>query len=720
MACDPNFADVSLLLHCDGTNGSTSFPDVSNFNHTMTSANGLAISTAGPKFGTGAALITANNQSLTTPITPNGSLDLNYQTSDFTVEGWISPASGAGSVMSDQTVAGSKWSLSSAGGGGPSTLALGFSYSTSGTTSSIQVGVFPFSIYNHFAVVCESGVLTGYMQGVAVDSITLTNAQIATFGMLNIGASPVAGSFNGMLDEIRISQVAQYTSNFTPPTAPFLGSCAVIVPNVVGEPLATAESSITAVSLIVGTIAAGYNSTVPSGSVVSQSPVGGTAAVQGDSVNLVISAGPAPFAVPVPARSTGTVPTTTGRALPGRPIEGLLMREAQSCLGPKFASSTYKFFLSGTTIPANVYMDGFLTTPFPAAGVVSSNQFGRFPPIYLDPSVIYRVQFFNSANVQQWQQDPYIVPLSTVGTSSLSAFGFSIAQTGEVTLDAPNSGGTGVTLTLNAGGVGSAALNVAGTLPGASAIIVNSSATTGTQTATFAAANKPGTTTSAPVGWLPITCDGVQYYTPLWFDNDNFVPYVVRPGFISIRNAGSSGVETVPMGASFVAIAVVGAGGGGSSGSVVAGGGGGGGGGAFSVNVPVTGGNTFNFSVALGGAGGALSGATPANTTVTGVGPLSAVVLAALGGGGASSSTGGSGGTASGGNSQNVAGVNGGVGSVSGGTGGASAGADGGNSATGGVPPGGVGGIPGGGGAGAGAGSSGGAGGGGIITFVYS
>jgi hypothetical protein len=719
MACDPNFADVSLLLHCDGTNDSTSFPDVSNFNHVMTSANGLVVSTSDPKFGTGAALISADNQSLTTPITPNGSLDLNYQTSDFTVEGWIFPTTNAGAVMSDETVVGTKWALSS-GSSGPSNLALAFSYSTAASTQTVQVGVFPFSVWNHFAIVCEAGVLTGYMQGVAVGSITLTGTQKATLGMLNIGASPVAGSFNGMLDEIRISQVAQYTSNFTPPTAPFLGSCAVTVPNVVGEPLATAESNITAVSLIVGTITAGYNSTVPSGNVVSQSPVGGTSSMQGNSVNLVISAGPAPFAVPLPGRSTGTVPTATGRSIPGRSVEGLLMREAQSCLGPKFANSTYKFFLSGTTTPANVYMDGFLTTPFPAVGVVSSNQFGRFPPIYLDSSIIYRVQFFNSANVQQWQQDPYIAPLSTVGTSALSLFGFSIAQTGEFTLDAPNTGGTGVTLTVEAGGVGSAALSLMGTIPGASAIIVNDSATTGTQTATFTAANKPGTTSSAPVGWLPITCDGVQYYTPLWFDNSNFTPYVVRPGFVTIHNAGSSGVETVPTGASFVTIAVVGAGGGGSAGSSVAGGGGGGGGGAFSVSVPVSANETFNFSVALGGAGGALGGATPANTTVMGNGALASVVLTALGGGGASGPTGGIGGTASGGNSQNVAGVNGSAGGANGGIGGASAGADGGDSATGGTPPGGVGGAPGGGGAGAGAGSVGGTGGGGIVTFVYS
>ena len=203
-------------------------------------------------------------------------------------------------------------------------------------------------------------------------------------------------------------------------------------------------------------------------------------------------------------------------------------REAQSCLTPAFAASTYQFFLSGTNTPANVYEDGALTTPFPITGFVTSDNFGRFPPIYLDTSIIYRVQFYDSTNTLRWQVDPYTPPLATVGTSSKVAFGMNVASTGEITIPAPNSGGTGISLTLKAGALGSAPLQVSNQLPGNSAIIINSSATTGAQTATFAATNKPGTATSSPAGWLPITCDGVQYYTPIWHGN-NFTPYAPNP-----------------------------------------------------------------------------------------------------------------------------------------------------------------------------------------------
>lgn len=291
-------------------------------------------------------------------------------------------------------------------------------------------------------------------------------------------------------------------------------------------------------------------------------------------------------------------PTVRGDA-----VEGLLYREAQMCLGTAYAGGTYQFFLTGTLTPANVYQDGALATPFPITGYVVADSYGRFPPIYLDPSVIYRFQLYDATNTLREDVDPYTSQLSTVGTSALSAYGLTIAPTGEITLAAPNAGGTGVTLTLNSGALGSYALAVSAPIPGASALIINSSATTGAQTASFQANNKPGTPPTAygvnatvapaggayvggnisaaftgptasnytlslstgqniygctftngsvafttpstvisgtptttmnvespvvPAGWLPITCDGVAYYTPIWHGN-NFTPYVANP-----------------------------------------------------------------------------------------------------------------------------------------------------------------------------------------------
>lgn len=221
-------------------------------------------------------------------------------------------------------------------------------------------------------------------------------------------------------------------------------------------------------------------------------------------------------------------PTNTGDGVPGQ-----LMREPQVCLGPTFAQGQYQFFVSGSAFatPANVYQDAGLTTPFPNTGVVSADQFGRFPPIYLDGSIIYGVQLQNGAGANQYSIDPYVPPLSTNGLSTNVAYGPQIALTGEVILPAPAAGGSQITLKLTASAAGQSPLQISSTLAGQSALIINSSATTGVQTATFTATNKPGTATSSPAGWLPITCDGVQYYIPIWHGN-NFTPYVANPSAV--------------------------------------------------------------------------------------------------------------------------------------------------------------------------------------------
>jgi hypothetical protein len=351
-------------------------------------------------------------------------------------------------------------------------------------------------------------------------------------------------------------------------------------------------------------------------------------------------------------------PTVQGRA-----VEGLLYREARVDLGARFGSSFYLFFLSGTSTPANVYQDGALTAPFSPTGRVTADTFGRFPAIYLDPSVILRAQFFNSAGVMQWQQDPYVSQLSTVGTSALSAFGVRIAPTGEFTMPAPNTGGSGVTLTLNASALGTTPLRLNGTVPGTSALIVNNAVTTGAQTATFAATNKPGTSTSAPAGWLPITCDGVQYYTPIWHGNP-FTPYTPPPtgAVIHVFTTPGSATEAIiaaPNGS--VQCEAWGAGGGGARSAT-----GGGGGLAYSLYSAAAlggAGKTLTYTVGAGGTGTAGSGSSGGASSISAGTATGFTTMNSNGGGGASGppgpTTSGAGGAAFGGTSSNTTGPTG-------------------------------------------------------------
>jgi hypothetical protein len=132
------------------------------------------------------------------------------------------------------------------------------------------------------------------------------------------------------------------------------------------------------------------------------------------------------------------------------------------------------------------------------------------PPIFLVPTVIYRVQLYTSTWNLIEDVDPYVPSMPVTGNGQIV-----VDAEGEVTIAAPTPGGTGITLTVTSRS-GGTALELVGSGAGAPAIIANTTVVVGTQTATFAATNKPGSGTTAPTKWLPITCDGATYYIPLW------------------------------------------------------------------------------------------------------------------------------------------------------------------------------------------------------------
>lgn len=91
------------------------------------------------------------------------------------------------------------------------------------------------------------------------------------------------------------------------------------------------------------------------------------------------------------------------------------------------------------------------------------------------------------------------------GENIWGASGFSNSSTASIYLGNNISSATPAQLTLeNAGSVGT---------PFA---VLNGSATTGAHTATFTATNKPGSGTTAPTAWLPVSLDGTTYYIPCW------------------------------------------------------------------------------------------------------------------------------------------------------------------------------------------------------------
>ena len=210
-----NDANTILLLHCDGTNGSTSFPDSSALNHTVSAGGTAQVSTANFKFGTGS--FTPGSGNLTCSSAP----EFNFGSSDFTIDFWAAVAN----------VTGFKTAVTKrpAGGNGSFLIMLNannwqFYASSAGATFDIINGTnfgtmstgLPF---HHIAVVRQGSTFTGYLDGVGTVLGTSAAAIQSNALVLSIGADNNATqSIGGNMDEIRISNVARFTANFTPPT----------------------------------------------------------------------------------------------------------------------------------------------------------------------------------------------------------------------------------------------------------------------------------------------------------------------------------------------------------------------------------------------------------------------------------------------------------------------------------------------------------------------
>jgi len=89
MSTDIYFSDVSLLLHMNGANNSTSFLDSSSSTKTVTANGGAKISNVTPKFGSGNGFFNSLD-SVEDYLSITTSLDsFRFSTNDFTIECWI-------------------------------------------------------------------------------------------------------------------------------------------------------------------------------------------------------------------------------------------------------------------------------------------------------------------------------------------------------------------------------------------------------------------------------------------------------------------------------------------------------------------------------------------------------------------------------------------------------------------------------------------------------
>lgn len=221
---DPYRSQVSLLLHGDGANGSTTITDSSPTPKTVTAVGDAKISTAQSKFGGSSIAFDGNGDRLTIP----ENNDFNFGTGSLTVEFWAHKS--ANGVNGYDAVFTNLRDTLSPGFFIELSTARGFAaYVRSGLsdllcTASTTVND---SAWHHWAV-CRSGSIWYlFKDGV---QLTKTLDQIGSATIVTSSAGHLIGSerdttyfdFNGYIDDLRITKgVARYTANFTPPTAPF-------------------------------------------------------------------------------------------------------------------------------------------------------------------------------------------------------------------------------------------------------------------------------------------------------------------------------------------------------------------------------------------------------------------------------------------------------------------------------------------------------------------
>lgn len=203
---DPYFANVVSLLHFDGTNGSTTFTDVTG--KTWTPAGNAQISTAQSQFGGASGLFDGSGDDIST----GSASDWDFGTGDFTIE-LFARFSNTGTNRVLFSRAGG-WSLF---GSNASMVVYNGGSALITVTSAITTNVWDF-----WTVQRASGTVTLWKNGVQIGSAA---------GGSNLGAEafyigrygPTATSyFNGYIDEFRATKgVARYAGTFTPPASPF-------------------------------------------------------------------------------------------------------------------------------------------------------------------------------------------------------------------------------------------------------------------------------------------------------------------------------------------------------------------------------------------------------------------------------------------------------------------------------------------------------------------
>ena len=223
---DPDYANVSLLLHGDGANGSSTFTDTSPRVKTMSIGGGTpTISTTQSKFSGGSSMFFDNAPALSVAdfLTTGSNSDFAFGTGSFTVEAWIYQVGQASfSTILEVGAHGASTGIAFFSGSNGFRVYSGTFYGSSGN-------VLTLNTWQHVAFCRDGSTLRMFLDGTQTSTATFTNnltvtsnVSVAYANGQNPGGTSNDVKFNGYIDDLRVTKgVARYTAAFTPPTAPF-------------------------------------------------------------------------------------------------------------------------------------------------------------------------------------------------------------------------------------------------------------------------------------------------------------------------------------------------------------------------------------------------------------------------------------------------------------------------------------------------------------------
>jgi len=211
---------TQLLLHMDGTNGSTTITDSSWLDLTCTAVGNAQISTAQSKWGGASALFDGTGDYITVP----HHILMNTGPRNFTIHFWVRTTTvAAGQAIfatkrADNTVF-APFIIRRDGN------VLNLLVSESGAAWQINTsgGTLVADTWHHIALVRNGNSVKLYLDGNSAASGTLTSVSatlMTNSAAMVIGGDTNANYHNGYIDEVVWEGSARWTANFTPPSGP--------------------------------------------------------------------------------------------------------------------------------------------------------------------------------------------------------------------------------------------------------------------------------------------------------------------------------------------------------------------------------------------------------------------------------------------------------------------------------------------------------------------